>query len=233
MRSSNVIKQKKFFLNGHRKRIYNKLEKQGFESLYDYEITEMLLFLVFKRKDTRTISKILIRKFGSIDKILSAPKEKILEIDGLGTETYRAFRVVNAVIQMYLKTKITHKKILKCFEDVISYCENNMKNLTLEELRVIYLNGSSCIIEDKIIQRGTIDTVELYTREIIKSCLDVGAKGIILVHNHPSGDPTPSSSDIYTTKKIKEAANLFNINLFDHIIIGGDRYVSFKALLIL
>jgi DNA repair protein RadC len=213
--------------------MYTKLEKHGVESLQDYEIVEMLLFLAFKMKDTRTLAKILIQKFGTLNGILRAKKEDILAINGLGTNTYNVFKIVESTVKAVLKDKIIKKNAVECFEDVISYCKVNVKQLTVEELRIIYLNGSGSIIGDEVIQKGTIDTVEVYSREILKQCIQIGAKGIILVHNHPSNDPTPSANDILCTKKMKEMCEIFNIDLLDHVIIGDDKYISFKSLLIL
>jgi DNA repair protein RadC len=213
--------------------MHTKLEKYGVESLQDYEIVEMLLFLAFKMKDTKTLAKILIKKFGTLNEVLHAKKEDILAINGLGVNTYNAFKIVDATVKAVLKDKIMKKNAVECFEDVISYCKINMKQLTIEELRIIYLNGAGVIIGDEVIQKGTIDTVELYAREILKQCIKIGAKGIILVHNHPSNDPTPSANDIICTKKMKEVCEIFNIDLLDHVIISSDKYIYFKNLLIL
>lgn len=218
---------------GHRQRMMQKMLKHGSETMHNYEVVEMLLFLIFKRKDTRTLAKILLQKFGTIGAILNASQKEIVSINGLGNKAYEAFHIIKSVINATLQEKIISKTALTCFDDVITYCCNNMKYLQHEELRVIFLNGTGNIIKDKVVQQGTVDTVEIYTREIIKKCLEFGAKGIILVHNHPSGDPTPSGNDLICTAKIKEACDVFNISLLDHVIIGKDKHVSFKNLLIL
>ena len=219
--------------DGHRKRVCEKLINNGHENLYDYETVELMLFLIFKRKDTKPLAKILIQKFKTIDGILNASKDELLSIDGIGESTFRSLQIIKAIVIATLKSKITKRNTIDCFDDVINYCKVNMKNLTAEEFRIIFLNGINEVISDEVVQRGSIDSVDIYPREIVKKCIEKGAKSFILVHNHPSGDPTPSPNDIYATKKIKSAAELFNINLFDHIIIGGDRYISFKNLLIL
>ncbi len=228
-----IRKEKIEFQSGHRQRMVQRMSKHGSESMNNYEIVEMLLFLIFKRKDTRTLSKILLQKFGTIGGIVNASENEIVSINGLGNKSYEAFQIIKSIINATLQEKIISKIAITCFDDVITYCSNNMQYLRHEELRVIFLNNTGNIIQDKIVQKGTVDTVEVYTREIIKKCLEFGAKGIILVHNHPSGDPTPSENDLVCTAKIKEACDVFNICLLDHVIIGENKHVSFKNLLIL
>ncbi|MDR1289265.1 MAG: DNA repair protein RadC [Holosporales bacterium] len=218
---------------GHRKRVFQKLTKHGYTSFLDYEIVEMMLFLIFKRKDTKPLAKILIEKFGTIDKILEAPYESLMNIPGIGENAVNTFKVIDAIVKSSLQSRIIKKSVIECFDDVLKYCKVNMKNLTSEEFRIILLNGINEIICDEIVQKGSIDSVDVSPREILKLCIEKGAKGFILVHNHPSGDPTPSVNDVYTTKRIQEAANVFNITLYDHIIIGMDKYVSFRNLKII
>jgi len=215
---------------GHRKRACNKLINNGVDSLYDYEIVELLLFLIFKRKDVKPLAKELLEKFKTIDRILNASEEELLEIKGIGKSTVTAIKIVNSIAIASLKSKIIKKDHINCFDDVINYCKLNMKYLVSEELRVLFLNSINEILADEVLQKGDIDSVDVYPRNITKRSLDLGAKGIILVHNHPSGDPTPSADDIYTTNLIRKALKIFDIKLQDHIIIGGDRFISFSAL---
>jgi DNA repair protein RadC len=219
--------------HGHRKRVLQKLTKHGYSSFIDYEIVEMMLFLVFKRKDTKPLAKALLGKFGTIDKILGASPDSLMSIPGIGTSAVNTFKIVDAIIKSALQSRIIKKSIIECFDDVVRYCKVNMKHLTSEEFRIILLNGISEVICDEIIQKGSIDSVDVSPREILKLCIEKGAKGFILVHNHPSGDPTPSANDVYMTKRIQEAANVFNITLYDHIIIGMDKYISFRNLKII
>jgi DNA repair protein RadC len=219
--------------HGHRKRVLQRLAKHGYTSFLDYEIVEMMLFLVFKRKDTKPLAKILIEKFGTIDRIIEAPRESLMSIPGIGENAVSAFKVIDAIVKSSLQSRIIKKSIIECFDDVLKYCKASMKNLTSEEFRIILLNGINEIICDEIVQKGSIDSVNVSPREILKLCIEKGAKGFILVHNHPSGDPTPSVNDVYMTKRIQEAANVFNITLYDHIIIGMDKYISFRNLKII
>jgi DNA repair protein RadC len=198
--------------------------------MLDYEVVELMLFLVFKRQDTKPIAKALIEKFGTIDRILSASKEDLLSVHGVGEGAVYAIKIIDTVLKAALQSKIIKKSIIECFDDVLKYCKTNMKHLTSEEFRILFLNGVNEVIGDEVIQKGTVDSVGICPREIVKRCIEKGAKGFIIVHNHPSGDPTPSVNDVYVTKRIKKAADVFGIDLHDHIIIGDNKYISFRTL---
>ena len=215
---------------GHRQRIICKLKQNGYEQLYDYEIVELMLFLVFKRKDTKPIAKMLLERFKTINNILEASDEELMQMPGIGKSTCNAFKIINNITKFILKSKIINQDVISCFNDVINYLKLNMKYLTNEEVRLLLLNSKNMIIDDGTIQKGSIDYVEIYPQEVVKHCISKCAKSIILIHNHPSGDPTPSTHDIYVTNKIQEATSIFNITVFDHIIIGGDKYISFRSL---
>ena len=215
---------------GHRQRIICKLKQNGYEQLYDYEIVELMLFLVFKRKDTKPIAKMLLERFKTINNILEASDEELMQMPGIGKSTCNAFKIINNITKFILKSKIINQDVISCFNDVINYLKLNMKYLTNEEVRLLLLNNKNMIIDDVTIQKGSIDYVEIYPQEVVKHCISKCAKSIILIHNHPSGDPTPSTHDIYVTNKIQEATSIFNITVFDHIIIGGDKYISFRSL---
>lgn len=218
---------------GHRQRLISRLKNNGHESLEDYEIVEMMLFLIFKRKDTKPLAKMLLQKFGSLDRIISASKNDLLEIKGLGESSYNSIKIIEAILKSCLKHKIIKKDVIKNFQDIINYCNINMKNIRNEELRVIFIDGINQIIDDKIVRKGDSDSIDIYPKEILKICLEIESRGIILIHNHPSGDPTPSISDIRHTEKIKESCNIINVKLLDHIIIGNGRYISFRSLKLL
>ncbi|MDR3224021.1 MAG: DNA repair protein RadC [Holosporales bacterium] len=218
---------------GHRKRACNRLLAAGHENLFDYEIVELMLFLILKRKDVKPLAKDLINKFRSINGVLGASINQLLEINGIGEGVAMAIKIVDGIVKSSISTKMIKHNPIECFEDVLSYCKINMKHLTSEEVRIIFLNDLNNIISDEILQCGNIDSVEISPREIMKRCIESGARGIILVHNHPGGDPTPSPNDIYATKKIQEALNIIDVSIFDHIIIGGNRHISFRALSLL
>ncbi|MDR0640229.1 MAG: DNA repair protein RadC [Holosporales bacterium] len=220
----------KILHEGHRERVYEKLMYNGYSTMLDYEIVELILYLVFKRQDTKPIAKTLIKRFGTVDKILSASPQDLLSIEGVGKAAVHAIKIIDAVIKSSLQSKIIKRSIIECFDDVLKYCRTNMQNLTAEEFRILFLNGVREVIGDEVVRKGTIDSVEVCPREIVRQCIEKGAKGFILVHNHPSGDPTPSVNDVYVTKRIKEAADIFGIDLHDHIVIGDCKHVSFRTL---
>lgn len=224
-----VAHQKSYYA-GHRQRAREKLLKFGADNLLDYEIVELMLFLIFKRKDVKPLAKKLIERFETIDRILNAPLPELIKVEGIGETSAEAIKIINGIVVSAIKSRLLNKKHINCFEDVINYCKINMKNLIAEELRVIFLNSIEEIIADEVMQKGDINAVGVYPRIIARRCLELGASGIILIHNHPSGDPTPSREDVFTTKHIAQALAVFEIMLQDHIIIGGDRFISFKAL---
>lgn len=215
---------------GHRQRILSKLNKHGYEHFADYEIVEMMLFLIFKRKDTKPLAKKLLRKFGNLSGILNANAQTLLAIEGVGIAVYNGIKIINMLIKSALKSKIYSTQSITCLNDVIDYAKIHMVNLTCEEARIICLNNKNHVINDEVVQRGSIDSVSIYPREIIKICLLTSAKSLILLHNHPSGDPTPSINDQYTTNKLVEACRIMGISFFDHIIIANDQFTSFRAL---
>lgn len=225
-----ALRKAKFHYEGHRKRAREKLMDLGAEKLKDYEIVELMLFLIFKRKDVKPLAKTLLQKFGTIDRILISPKTELMKVEGVGEKTAEAIKIINGIVIASLKSKVINRNHINCFDDVIAYCKLNMKNLISEEIRVLFLNAVNEIIADEVIQKGDVNSVEIYPRMIAQRCLELGATGVILIHNHPSGDPTPSGNDIFATKQILKALMVFDITLQDHIIIGGDRFISIKTL---
>ena len=218
---------------GHRQRARQKLLELGADKLQDYEMVELMLFLIFKRKDVKPLAKELLIRFKSIDKILNAPIAELIKVPGIGEKAAEAIKIINGITLLALKSRVIHRNHINCFDDVINYCKINMKNLIAEELRVLFLNAINEIIADEVMQKGDINSVNIYPRMIARRCLELGAIGVILIHNHPSGDPTPSRDDVFVTKRIKNALTVFDISLQDHIIIADNRYISFKALDIL
>ncbi len=215
---------------GHRRRILAKLNKHGYEHFADYEIVEMMLFLIFKRKDTKPLAKKLLERFGNLAGILNANAQTLLEIEGAGIAVCDGIRIINMLIKSALKSTIYNAQSITCLNDIIDYAKIHMVNLTCEEARIICLNNKNCVLDDRVLQRGSIDSVSIYPREIIKICLLNNARSFILLHNHPSGDATPSLNDQYTTNKLAEACNIIGISFLDHIIIANEQFTSFRAL---
>ncbi|MDR0695674.1 MAG: DNA repair protein RadC [Holosporales bacterium] len=220
-------------VDGHRKRAFNKLLKIGHENMCDYEMAELMLFLLIKRKDVKPLAKTLINKFHTIDGVLNASHDDLVSVNEVGEHVFMGIKIISEIIKASLKSKLIKRDSIECFDDVVAYCKANMKHLVSEELRILFLDGINKIIADEAIATGDIDFIQISQRDILKKCLENGAKGMILVHNHASGDPTPSAHDISSTRLLKKAALAIGIQIVDHIIIGGDRYISFKALNIL
>lgn len=214
------------FASGHRERLRERFEKAGEKSLADYELLEMFLFFTIKRSDTKPIAKALLKRFGNIENIMEADKKLLMEIDGVGPSVVNSLKLHQAFVHRQLRHKIIKKPILSSWNQVLDYCAITMGYAIREQLRLIFLNTKNQLIHEEVHQIGTIDQIPIYPREIVKRALDLGAASIILVHNHPSGDPTPSSWDYEITRTIQEAAKFLGIKILDHIIIGKGKYVS-------
>lgn len=215
---------------GHRQRILNKLRTKGSDQFTDYEIIELMLFLIFKRRDTKLLAKQLLIEFKSLDKILTAPDNKLLQIDGIGQSTIDAFKIIRTIIIANSQTKIERKNIMHCYYDVIEFCRSSLTGLHTEVLKILSLNKNFEIIDISTLQTGTIDSVSIYPREILKYCITCSASAFIMVHNHPSGNPSPSSKDLEITKLIQRAAGILGITLFDHIIVSDNSSSSFRSM---
>lgn len=217
-------------LLGHRQRLKDRFLKAGTEGLHDYELLELVLFLAIPRGDVKPLAKELIRTYGSFAQVISTPYEKLMEHKGLGTHASIALKIIREAAVQLAKELVINKPILSSWRLVLDYCHANLAFADKEEFHVLYMDSKNRLIKDEAHQKGTIDQASVYPRDIIKSALDLNASSIILVHNHPSGDPTPSKSDIELTKEIHQISKLLNISLHDHIIIGKSGHASFKAL---
>lgn len=214
------------FALGHRDRLRERFEKAGEKSLADYELLEMFLFLVIKRRDTKPIAKSLLKRFGNIENIMEANQKLLMEVEGVGPSVVHALKLHQAMVHRQLRHKIIKKPILSSWDQVLDYCALTMAYAICEQLRLLFLNTKNQLIHEEVHQVGSIDQIPIYPREIVKRAIELGAKGIILVHNHPSGDPTPSDWDYEITKTIQESAQFLNVKVLDHIIIGKGKYVS-------
>lgn len=215
---------------GHRKRLREKLLSGGGPTFADYEILEMLLFLSMPRGDTKPIAKQMLNRFKTLCNVLYADDMAIKEVAGVGDTTISVLKLIRELLVRVSRNKIQGLDVMSSFSDVVEYCQKTMSNLTVEEFHVLFLNTKNHLISDEIHQRGTIDKSAVYSREVIKRALELGASALILVHNHPSGDPEPSTNDILVTKAICEAGGLFNIRILDHIIVGKYQNVSLKSI---
>lgn len=196
----------------------------------DYELLELVLFGAIPRRDVKPLAKELIEKFKTFDEVIAAPVERLEEINGLGRAAVAQLKVVGAAAQRLARSKVMGRPALSSWSALLEYCSTAMSRREQEEFRVLFLDRKNVLIADELQQRGTIDHTPVYPREIVKRALELGASAVILVHNHPSGDPTPSRADIMMTREIVEAAKALRIAVHDHIVVGRGGHASFKAL---
>lgn len=214
---------------GHRARLRKRLFEGGGEALLDHEVIEYLLGLAIPRRDTKPLAKKLLHEFGGISGLLTADGESIARNGGVSERTVAALKIVQAATLLMLSDPIRHQPILSNWQALLDYLRIDMASLTIERVRVLHLNARNMLIRDEVMSEGSIDQAAVYVREVIRRALDLGSAAIILVHNHPSGDPAPSRADIQLTKDIAEAGRKLGIVVHDHIIIGSDKHTSLRA----
>ena len=216
-------------LQGHRKRLREKFIKQGLAGFHDYEIIELLLTLGSPRKDCKQQAKEAIRKFKTLRGVLEAPPEELLEIHGIGLHSAFGIKLVQEVSREFLRAKIIDKPIYKSSQEIFDYLYYSMRDLKKEVFKVIYLNSQNQIIETADLFEGTLNSSSISPRDVMESAIKYNAASLIFVHNHPSGNPEPSTSDKEVTKDMVYAGSIMRIRVLDHIIIGNNRYYSFAG----
>lgn len=214
--------------HGHRERLRARFFSTGAEALPDYELLELLLCRSIKRQDVKPIAKDLLKRFGSFAEVMGAPLSLLKECKGVGENTAADLKIVEAAAQRYARGSVTIRKTLSSLDEVITYCRAAMAFSEREQVRILFLDKRNGIIADEIQQTGTVDHTPFYPREAIKRSLELSASALILVHNHPSGDPTPSEADIRMTRDVASIAKPLGIMLHDHLIIGRLGYCSMK-----
>jgi DNA repair protein RadC len=215
---------------GHRERLRDRFIAGGADAMPDYELLEMVLFRAIKRGDTKPVAKLLIARFGSFSEVISAPANLLMEVKGVGPAIVTELKLIRAAALRLTKGEVINRPVLNSWSNIIEYCRAAMAFEDIETFRLLFLDKKNQLIADEQQQQGTVDHTPVYVREVIKRALELSASAIILVHNHPSGDPTPSLADIDMTKKIIVAAEKLNILIHDHIIIGRKGHVSFRNL---
>ncbi|EKF19734.1 RadC family protein [Nitratireductor pacificus] len=225
------IRQKdKPHFHGHRDRLRLRFADGGSDALSDYELLELYLFRAIPRADTKAPAKALLKRFGSLAEVLGAPEKLLGEVPGIGQAAARDLKLVATLAQRMLKAELHGRQVLSSWSQVIDYCHAVMAFEQREQFRILFLDKKNQLIEDEVQQTGTVDHTPVYPREIVRRALELSASAVILVHNHPSGDPTPSRADIEMTKTIVETAAPLGIVIHDHIIVGKSGHVSFKGL---
>ncbi|MFA7415313.1 MAG: DNA repair protein RadC [Rhizobium sp.] len=216
--------------HGHRDRLRARFREGGDTALADYEVLELLLFRLIPRRDTKPIAKALLSRFGTLASVLGAPPALLQEVKGVGEAVALDLKLITTVAQRMLKSELRDKHVLSSWSSVIDYCHAAMAYETTEQFRILFLDKRNALIADEVQGRGTVDHTPVYPREVVKRALELSATAIILVHNHPSGDPTPSRADIDMTRMIVDTAKPLGITVHDHIIIGKDGHASLKGL---
>jgi DNA repair protein RadC len=216
--------------HGHRQRLRERFHAAGADALNDYELLEMVLFTAQPRRDMKPLAKALLRKFGSFAEAIHAPEPLLREVDGIGEATITQLRLIAAAANRIAKGELKQRHALSSWQDVITYCRTSMAFAEKEQFRLLFLDKRNQLIADEVQQTGTVDHTPVYPREVIKRALELSATAIILVHNHPSGDPTPSQADIRMTKSIVDIAKPLGIAVHDHIIVGKNGHTSLRGL---
>jgi DNA repair protein RadC len=215
---------------GHRKRLRERFRSGGVDAVPDYELLEMVLFRAFPRGDTKPLAKALLSRFGSFAEVINAPEERLQEIEGIGHRAVDELKLVRAAAVRLMRSQIMGRKVLGSWQTVIDYCRAAQGFDQREQFRILFLDKRNQLIADEVQQKGTVDHTPVYVREVVKRALELSATAIILVHNHPSGDPAPSRGDIDMTRQIIDAARPLGIAVHDHIIVGRSGHASFKGL---
>jgi DNA repair protein RadC len=215
--------------HGHRDRLRERFFRNGAEQLADYEVLELLLFGVIPRQDTKPIAKALLAKFGTFGEVLAADREQLTTVPGIKEAAATLLKAVQASVQLALQTKVRDAHVISSWNDLVDYCTARMAYEPIEQFRVIYLDRKNKLIADEAQQKGTVDHTPVYPREVVKRALELDASALVMVHNHPSGDPTPSRADIDMTRKVKDAAAAVGITLHDHLVVSRGGHVSFRT----
>ncbi len=216
--------------SGHRDRLRDRFRRAGVDAVQDYELLELILFRAIPRRDVKPLAKEIIKAFGGLPQALAAPVERLTEIKGVSENIAIELKIIHAASIKLAQARILDRPVISSWNDLLAYCRAAMADEKTELFRILFLDKKNILIADEVQQRGTVDHTPVYPREVLKRALEHAASAIILVHNHPSGDPTPSRADIEMTHQIQKAAAALNIRVHDHLVIGHKSEVSFKGL---
>ena len=216
-------------VSGHRSRLRKRFLDGADLAVADYELLELLLYAAHARSDMKPLAKRLLRTFGNLSKVVRASPEELGRVEGMGPAAVASVKVVETMVQKVLLEEVQENPVIDSWDRLISFCRISMGHLPREEFRLLFLDKRNRLITQEVQQVGTIDQAAVYPREVVKRALDVGASALILVHNHPSGDPTPSQADIDITQRIITAAKGVDVRIHDHVIIAKDKHTSLRA----
>ncbi len=216
---------------GHRDRARQRFLELGAHHIKDYELMELVLHIVLPRKDTKPIAKDLLARFGSVSGVFAADPAELDAIKGLGAISATNLKIIQAVAQRFARDRVDREQpILSSWSQLMDYCRAAMAFESVEQFRILFLDKKNRLIADEIQQTGTVDHTPVYPREVIKRTLELNATALILLHNHPSGDPSPSAADVQMTRQIIDVAKPLGISVHDHVVIGKSGHASMKAL---
>lgn len=217
------------YIADHRKRLRARFMEGGAQALPDYEMLELILFRAIPRQDVKPLARLLLDTFGDFNRVISASPQRLMLVKGVGEAVVQELKIVEAAAQRLMRSRVMHRPILSSWDALVDYCHTAMAHRETEQFRVLFLDRKNVLIADEEQARGTVDHVPVYPREVVKRALELNASALILVHNHPSGDPTPSQADISMTSQVQDAAQVLGITLHDHLIIGKSRELSFRS----
>jgi DNA repair protein RadC len=217
------------YIRDHRKRLRDRFMAGGSAALPDYEMLELVLFRAIPRMDVKPLARRLMDRFGDFNSVVSAPVARLAEIAGVGEAVICELKIVEAAAHRLARARVIGRHVLSGWQALVDYCHTTMSHRETEEFRVLYLDRKNVLIADEAQAKGTVDHVPVYPREVVKRALELNASALILVHNHPSGDPTPSEADIAMTFRVRDAAEALGLVLHDHLIVGKSRELSFRS----
>lgn len=217
------------YIADHRQRLRARFMEGGAQALPDYEMLELVLFRAIPRQDVKPLARLLLDTFGDFNRVISAAPQRLMLVKGVGEAVVLELKIVEAAAQRLMRSRVMHRPVLSSWDALVDYCHTAMAHRETEQFRVLYLDRKNVLIADEEQARGTVDHVPVYPREVVKRALELNASALILVHNHPSGDPTPSQADISMTNQVQDAAQVLGLVLHDHLIIGKSRELSFRS----
>ena len=224
---SNTGKQPSYIAD-HRQRLRSRFIDGGAAAMPDYEMLELVLFRAIPRRDVKPLARELLNRFGDFNRVITAPAARLRDVKGIGEAVIVELKIVEAAAQRLARAKVLKRHVVASWDALLDYCHTTMAHLETEQFRVLYLDRKNLLIADEEQAKGTVDHVPVYPREVAKRALELNASAIILVHNHPSGDPSPSRSDIDMTHQVATACDALGLTLHDHLIIGKSRELSFR-----
>ena len=217
------------YMRDHRKRLRTRFVEGGAQAVPDYELLELVLFRALPRQDVKPLARLLIDTFGDFNRVLSASAQDLQIINGVGEAVAVELKIVEAAAHRLSRAKVMQRHVVSSWDALLDYCHTTMAHRSTEQFRILFLDTKNVVIADEEQAQGTVDHVPVYPREVVKRALQLNASALILVHNHPSGDPTPSQADIQMTRQINIAANALGVTVHDHLIIGKSCELSFRT----